>query len=70
MTAINSLKHEGCKMNLLATKQLHSKQSEDENEEEEEEEQADDTAHGVEEGEDQISQRFPVSGRCSTVIEE
>lgn len=45
---------------LLATKQLHAQQSEDNDEEEEQEQEADDGLHGVEQRHHQVSQRVPV----------
>lgn len=45
---------------LLATKQLHPQEGKDDNEEEEEEQQTYDGFHGVEEGDNQVSERCPV----------
>lgn len=45
---------------LLATKQLHPQEGKDDNEEEEEEQQTYDGLHGVEEGDNQVSERCPV----------
>ena len=45
---------------LLATKQLHPQEGKDNDEQEEEEQQTYDGLHGVEEGDNQVSERCPV----------
>jgi len=50
-------------MYSLSSEELHAQQSKDHNEEEEEEKQADDGLHGVEEGNDEVPQRIPISDR-------
>lgn len=47
----------------LSSKELHAQQSEDHNEEEEEEQQADDGLHWIKEGDYEVPQRVPVSGK-------
>lgn len=44
----------------LSSEELHAQQSKDHDEEEEEEEQADDGLHGVEQRDDQVTQRCPI----------
>lgn len=47
----------------LSSKELHAQQSKDHNEEEEEEQQADDGLHWIKEGDYEVPQRVPVSGK-------
>lgn len=47
----------------LSSKELHAQQSEDHDEEEEEEQQADDGLHWIKEGDYEVPQRVPVSGK-------
>lgn len=54
---------------LLAAEELHSQEGEDDDEQEKEKQQADDGLHGVEERDDQVSERCPVPadrGRART----
>lgn len=47
----------------LSSEELHAQQGKDHDEEEQEEEQTDDGLHGVQEGNDKVPQRVPVSDR-------
>ena len=53
------------KSGLLSAEQLHAEQSEDEDEEKEQEQERDDGAHAVEERDDEIPQRWPVSASAT-----